>query len=216
MRDIGFYVADISMENAISGFLSRPDFHLPHNLGTRKFQFDAREDMLRAGGHDPGLYSIGHDLIQIFRTSHEKVVVILDAEWQGAPPPQVIQQQLSERILKTGWTPDRFKVIVIDPELEAWIWQRNQRVAKQLKFNSVAEMVGVVVSTGIAWPDEAPKPARPKEALEAIARNRRIGWSSAIHRSITENVTLVGCQDPSFIELRDTLQAWFPPSATAS
>lgn len=215
MRDCVFYVADISMEGAFRGFLSRPDFHLPHNLGTRRFRFDPSEDLFRAGGHDPGLFSTGHELIQTFRTSHERAVVVLDAEWDGAPEPQEIQEDLTERIAKYGWPRDRFKVIVINPELEAWIWQRNQRVATPLRFNSVNEMVGAVTACGIAWPDGAPKPIRPKEALEAVAKSQRIGWSSAIHRSVTQSVTLAGCQDASFLELRDTLRGWFPQEAGA-
>ena len=214
-RELGFYVADLSMENAISGFLTRSDFHLPHNLGTRRFQFDPKEDMFRAGGHDPGLFSTGHDLVNTLWASHEKVVVVLDAEWDGSPGAATIQAELTARIVSRGWPMDRFKVIVIDPELEAWIWQRNQRVATPLRFNSVADMVNVVTSSGIAWPADAPKPSRPKEALEAVARSQRIGWSSAIHKSVTMSVTLIGCKDPSFVELRQTLQEWFPQEAIA-
>lgn len=215
MRDCVFYVADISMEGAFAGFLSRPDFHHPHNLGTRRFQFDPNEDMFRAAGHDPGLFSTGHELLRPFLRSHERAVVVLDAEWDGAPTPLEIQRDLTDRIVATGWSPERVQVIVIDPELENWIWQRNQRVATPLRFANVNEMVGVVVSSGFDWPANAAKPNRPKEALEAIAKNRRIGWSSAIHRSVTQSVTLVGCRDAAFLELRDRLQLWFPPGGQA-
>ena len=55
------------------------------------------------------------------------------------------------------------------------------------------------------------KPSSPKAALEAVATRRRgIGFSSAIHKSITATVSLVKCQDAAFLELRQTLQRWFP------
>ena len=101
------------MENAVGGFLSREDFHLPHNLGTRRFRFDAEEDLFRAAGNDPGLFSTGHDLIQTFRPTHRKAVLILDAEWAGSPGAMAIREDLTERILKTGWHVDSFRVIVI-------------------------------------------------------------------------------------------------------
>jgi hypothetical protein len=106
-------------------------------------------------------------------------------------------------------------VICIEPELESWIWQRNNRVAAPLGFGGVDEMIAEVRAAGLDWPDGQSKPTRPKEALEAVVRRRGIGWSSAVHRSITANISLIGCLDPAFAALREVLQQWFPSGDAA-
>lgn len=211
MRDIVFLVADLSMQEALRGFLTRDDFHRDYNLGIRPFEFDPRQDLFYAAGlNDPGLYAEGHSILAPLQQTHQRAVVIQDAEWDGSPGAAEICAGLTDRIASTGWPTDRFTVICIEPELETWIWQRNNRVAAPLKFGGVDEMIAAVRNAGFEWLDGNPKPTRPKEALAAVLRQRRIVWSSAIHRSITTNVSLVGCQDPAFLLLRSALQAWFP------
>lgn len=215
MRDLVVFVADLTMENAIEGFLKRPDFHRPYNLNTCAFDFDPSEDLVRIPGNDPGVFSKGHEWLQAYRNRHRHAVVILDREFSTQLDGAALRGDLSRRILLTGWEAERFRVVVIDPELEAWIWQRNQRVAAPLGFGSVEEMIEAIRDAGLKWLDGQSKPTRPKEALEAVVRRRGIGWSSAIHRSITSSVSLIGCQDPAFVELRSALQEWFPGGAPA-
>lgn len=208
--------ADSTMKQALLGFLTRNDCFRHYNLGTAHFQFDPNEDLFSSATMDPGTYTTGEELLRPFQTTHRHAVILLDADWDGSPGAATIRSDLTTRILSTGWAADSYKVIVIEPELESWIWQRNQRVATALNFNSVPEMVTAVRAAKIDWPDEQAKPSRPKEALEAVAtRKRKIGFSSALHRSITSTVSLVGCQDAAFLELRQTLQTWFPAEGQA-
>jgi hypothetical protein len=135
--------------------------------------------------------------------------VVLDAQWEGSPGTQIITEQLSSRILLTGWLKENFQVIVIDPELENWIWQRNENLAQFLRFenkNKLAEDPDVQRN----WPQEKPKPEYPKELLETVLRKHNIRRSSALYRQITSKVSIKGCQDSAFLLLRDTLQRWFP------
>ncbi len=213
MRHLVIFVADLTMEKAIEAFLRRPDFHAPYNLNTRPFEFDPAEDLIRIPGCDAGVFSKGHEWLQAYRGRHRHAAVVFDREFGTGRDASELRDELSGRILRTGWNADLFRVVVIDPELEAWIWQRNQRVAAPLGFGSVAEMLEAVRGAGLEWLDGQPKPTRPKEALEAVVRRLGIGWSSAIHRSITGSVSLVGCQDPAFLELRHALQHWFPSGA---
>lgn len=211
MRDIVFLVADLSMQEALRGFLTRDDCYRDFNLGTCPFEFDVSQDLFYAAGlNDSGLYTDGHNILAPLQCTHHRAIVIQDAEWEGSPGANEICAGLTSRIASTGWPTDRFRVICIEPELETWIWQPSNRVAAQLRFSSVAEMIAEVRAAGIEWPDGSPKPHRPKEALEAVVRRRGLGWSSAVHRSITTKVSMKGCQDPSFLDLRDTLQRWFP------
>ncbi len=215
MREIAFLVADLSMQEALRGFLTRADFHRGYNLGTRHFEFDPRRDLFYAAGlNDPGMYTDGHNILAPLQRTHHRAIVIQDAEWDGSPGATAICEGLTERIAATGWPTDRFRVICIEPELENWIWQPSNRVATTLWFGSVDEMIAEVRAAGLEWPDGQTKPTRPKEALEAVVRRRSIGWSSAVHRSITAKVSLNGCCDPALLGLREALQQWFPTGDT--
>ncbi len=216
MRDIVFLVADLSMQEALRGFLSRNDFHRDYNLGVRPFDFDPSRDLFYAAGlNDPGMYTDGDNILAPFQRTHRHAIAIQDAEWDGSPGAAVICADLTTKIAATGWSLDRFRVICIEPELETWIWQRNNRVAQPLGFASVDEMIAAVRAAGLEWSDGHAKPRRPKEALEAVVRRRGIGLSSSIHRSITERVSLNGCQCPALLGLRDALRQWFPSGDAA-
>ncbi|MGO9060067.1 MAG: methylation-associated defense system protein MAD4 [Candidatus Binataceae bacterium] len=211
MRDCVFFTADSTMKQALLGFMTRNDRFAHYNLGTAPFAFDPNEDLFSSATMDPGTYTTGEELMRPFQKTHRHAVLMLDAQWDGSPGAAAIRTDLSNRILVTGWPADAFKVIVIEPQLEAWIWQRNQRLATALKFGSVAEMVKAVHDAKVDWPNGQAKPSRPKEALEAVAtRKRKIGYSSALHRAITTTISLAGCRDNAFLELRQTLQRWFP------
>ena len=211
MRDCVFFTADSTMKQALLGFLTRKDCFSHYNLGTAPFLFHPNEDLFSSATMDPGTYTTGEELMRPFQKTHRHAVLMLDAQWDGSPGAAAIRTDLSNRILVTGWPADAFKVIVIEPELEAWIWQRNQRLATALKFGSVAEMVKAVHDAKVDWPNGQAKPSRPKEALEAVAtRKRKIGYSFALHRAITATISLAGCRDNAFLELRQTLQRWFP------
>ncbi len=211
MRDCVFFTADSTMKQALLGFMTRNHRFAHYNLGTAPFAFDPNEDLFSSATMDPGTYTTGEELMRPFQKTHRHAVLMLDAQWDGSPGAAAIRTDLSNRILVTGWPADAFKVIVIEPELEAWIWQRNQRLATALKFGSVAEMVKAVHDAKVDWPNGQAKPSRPKEALEAVAtRKRKIGYSSALHRAITTTISLAGCRDNAFLELRQTLQRWFP------
>lgn len=215
MRDLVVFVADLTMEKAIETFLTRPDFHRPHNLNVRSFAFDPATDLIRIPGNDAGVFTKGHEWVREFAGGYRHAVLVFDREYGTDADATALRNDLCARVCATGWDAARFCVVVIDPELEAWVWQRNQRVAAPLRFESVPDMVAAVRAAGLEWPDDQAKPARPKEALRAVVRQRGIGWSSAIHRSVIASVSLVGCQDLAFVELRTALQRWFPVGGVA-
>src|SRR5262249_32763761 len=136
MRDCLFWVADSRIKQVILGFLKRDDCFRDYNLGTAPFQFNENEDLFSSPTLDPGTYKNGQEFVRLYQRSHRNAVVILDSEWDGSPGAVVIRENLSARIVSTGWTIDHFRVIAIEPELETWIWQKNQRVANALGFGS--------------------------------------------------------------------------------
>lgn len=215
MRDVVFFVADGTMERTLCAFLIRRDRHLPYNLDTRPFLFDPAEDLIRIPRNDAGVFGSAPEWVRARAGKHEHAVVLLDRDYGTQHSATFLRDDLTDRIRQSGWPPERFRVIVIDPELEAWIWQQNQRVATCLGFGTLRELTAVLNGAGYTWADAGPKlsPDRPKEALEAVLRHRRVGFSSKFHVAIVASVTVARCVEPAFAELRQTLQTWFPPEA---
>jgi hypothetical protein len=209
MRDCVFLVADSNMEAAFQGFLGREKFWLGLDCG--EFLFDPTEDLFPAAGdNDPGLFTRGHELLKPYCKTHRHGVIVLDAAWEGSPGATQIHQHIAANITGTGWQPDCTAVIVIDPELENWFWQRaNPHVAKALGFADASLMVAHPL-LATHWPATKGKPDQPKECLEAVLKDRRKARSSALYKKVTAKVGTRGCKDDAFQSLRETLQAWFP------
>lgn len=208
MRDCIFLLADTNMHAAFEGFFSRPGFH--KSLGCGEFDFDPRLDIkVAAGDNDSGLYTRGHELLRTFHQTYRRAVMVLDAEWEGSPSAEAIKEHITRQIQTTEWENGTFRVIVIDPELENWIWQRNDHVARGLGFDSM-QVLMEDPDIQRAWPKDSPKPNQPKDILELLLRKRRIPRSSAIYRKITSQVSVRNCQDTAFQELTCTLRTWFP------
>lgn len=208
MRDCIFLLADKNMQAAFEGFLGRAGF--AQSLGCGAFAFDPRHDIIvAAGDNDPGLYTRGHELLRPYQTTHRRAVVVLDAEWEGSPGKDAITEHLAENLNSTGWAEGACAVIVIDPELENWIWQQNDHVARGLGFGSSNELMADP-DLQEAWPAAQSKPSSPKEILETLLKKRRIPRSSAIYKQITSQVSVRRCQDTAFQAMAETLRAWFP------
>ena len=143
-------------------------------------------------------------------TTHRNAVVVLDAKWEGSPGAANIRTHIESMLSANGWGVDRFAVIVIDPELENWIWQRSIHVAKEIGFDGIDDMYSDI-DLRRAWPDEQYKPTSPKETLEIILRKKRIPRSSAIYKNITAQVSVSDCRDSAFLHLVGKLREWFPP-----
>lgn len=101
-------------------------------------------------------------------------------------------------------------MIVLDPELEVWVWSESRHV------DDVLGWVGMPTALR-AWLHEQghlsqgeTKPRRPKEAMEAALREVQLPRSSSLYRHLAERVSLRGHSEPAFCELLNTLRAWFP------
>lgn len=207
MRDCIFLLADKNMEAAFTGFLTRDGFDL--SLGTRRFAFDQTQDIIVESGSDPGVFQRAHELLRLYLHTHRFAVIVLDHAWDGSPDVEVIEQTMKGNMLSSGWHADRVVVIVIDPELETWLWQDSPHVATALRFTQHLSLRQWLESQGL-WDTTAAKPSDPKRAVEVTLRVSRTPRSSAIYRQITHRISVQACSDPAFIKLRATLRQWFP------
>ena len=129
---------------------------------------------------------------------------MIDADWDGSPGAVSIREHVSQR-LAPGWK--EFAVIVIEPELEAWLMTTNEHLART--FRCPENYREILAAAGM-WPTSAAKPPRPKEALEHLRQRHRARATNAEFGKLAEKMSVRQCQDPAFTQLRDQLRAWFP------
>ena len=205
-KDCIFLLADKQMESAFKGFLGRNNFQL--SLGIRSFTADIIVD---AQNGDPGLYKRGHEFLQLYHRSHQYAVVVLDNAWEGSPGPARIRETIKRNLTRNGWREDNVEVVVIEPELEVWLWQDSPHIAQVLRFDHQPfPSLRQWLEDQRLWNTTDLKPAQPKEAFQLVARKADLPLSGAIYGHITRLVSVHRCEDLAFCLLRDTLQRWFP------
>jgi hypothetical protein len=121
---------------------------------------------------------------------------------------QEIENEMEEA-LGNHWG-ERGSVVVIEPELDIWVWSDSPHVDRVLGWaDRTPNLRNWIVSQGYMLPDQE-KPIRPKEALEKALYVAKKPRSSAIYQSLAERVSLARCSDRAFKKLRETLRRWFP------
>jgi hypothetical protein len=132
---------------------------------------------------------------------------MLDSAWTGSPGPDKIREKIS-RSLRELWEEHETAVIVLDPELEVWLWQGDSpHVAAAL--GCPPDYRQILARSG-HWPTDRAKPADPKAAHEYLYRRHGADKSRAVFRRLAGKISARGCTDPAFLTLRDTLRDWFP------
>src|SRR5262245_62136296 len=110
------------MELMVRGFFGKEKFHL--SLGCGEFDFDPSRDIVRGMG-DPDVHTKASELLSQHRSTHRRVVVMLDSgqSWSPSPPDEQINANITAQI-EPFWPPDQHVVILIEPELEVWLWHK--------------------------------------------------------------------------------------------
>ncbi len=209
-RDLVVLTADKDAETALRTVLRRTEA-----LGVR--EIDA--EFFVHPERDPGVLARADDFLRPFLRSHQYALVMLDREGCGRErrTPEELQRAIETALEKSGWR-QRATAIVVDPELEAWVWADSRHVAEALGWPDFGELRRFLQSKGFT--PVTGKPAKPKEAMEAALRQVRRPRSSSIYAEIAEKVSLLRCHDAAFRRLRDALRQWFhrgnaPPGCSA-
>ena len=113
-----------------------------------------------------------------------------------------------------GWE-ERAAVIVIDPELENWVWSDSPKLAAELGWTDQPMVLRAWLrQNNFLDHEDSIKPKRPKEAMDAVLKEMKKPRSSAIYFAIANAVNFRHCQDASFLKLKETLQSWFSTART--
>jgi len=113
----------------------------------------------------------------------------------------------SEELDKSGWN-GRSAVVVLNPELEIWVWGQSPHVPQL--FGTDWQIIRELGRRTRYWQEGATKPSHPKELLETVLRHTGKRRSAALFVQLGRKVGLKGCQDESFRRFCTILQQWFP------
>ena len=201
MIDLVCLVADKNMQAGIDGILRRPQA-----LGIREIQFET----IVHPRHDPGCFHEASELLAGYRGQATNALIVLDLAWDGAPATagDQMEEQLESSLATAGlaaWA----RAVVIDPELEVWIFSDSPHVETALGWRHDMGSLRAVLARQGLWPADRAKPQDPKAAFEWVLRKARKPRSSSIYRELSRSVSLERCSDRSFLRLKGLLLGWF-------
>lgn len=202
MKDLLCLAADKNIEAALRGLLGRPAA-----IGLRAVSFEVQVHPRR----DPGCFHEAHEFLRPFRESYRHALVVFDRDWEGVPAQAAtaLEDAVRARLGGDGWA----DVVVIDPELEVWVWSDSPHVDDCLGWRERNPNLRSWLAQRDLWPAGSAKPRDPKLAVEQALAAVKLPRSSAVYGNLAGRVSVERCTDASFTRLRARLHAWFPLEA---
>jgi hypothetical protein len=200
MKDLFILVADKNAEYALKGALARHQA-----LGIRPIQFEIRTHV----GRDGGARKSGAEVLALQRNQYRHGLLVLDFEGCGTDLQNaaLLEAELDSK-LTAKWANAAAKAIVIEPELDIWVWGSDNAIEAAIDWPAGKKIRDWLREQGFAF-DANEKPIRPKEALEAALSIPKQPRSSALYQHIASSISLARCSDEAFIRLRTKLREWF-------
>ena len=202
MRDLVVLVADKNTQFTLQGLFSRN-----HSLGIRNIS--QTYDIFVHPQRDPGCYNQCVDFLRSFKSDYNYGLVVFDHEGSGQENKsrEELEAELEQKLTQAGWD-NRSAVIVLEPELESWVWSDSPHVERILGWEEQGTLRNWLTNRNFLTSEQI-KPQRPKEALETTLRFVSKPRSSSIYEQLAKNVGFLKCQDNSFLKLKGVLQSWF-------
>lgn len=178
----------------------------PKALGVRPIQ----REILIHPERDPGCFHDPHKLLDGYTHRATHALVVLDRDWVGAPSDDAAElERLLQASFSTRYAPDWAAAVVIEPELEAWVFSESPHVAETLAWAGTTEELRHALEAEGLWEAGRAKPGDPKRAMDWALRRARLPRSSSIFRALARQVSLRRCQDRAFLRLTGLLRGWF-------
>jgi len=203
MKDLIVLVADQDQEKTVIELLKRH-----RSLKIRPIAFEVQRHPER----DAGVFKNCDEFLKPFQREYRYALVMFDKEGCGQENVSVdeLQNQVQARLDASGWE-GRSAVVVLEPELEAWVFTDSPHIVEVLADGD-KDLFDKVLR---GKPKSAlGKPERPKEAMKEILAQKGIPWSSSLFQRLASQVSLQGCRDPAFLRFKELLRRWFPPEST--
>ncbi len=206
MKDLALLVADKNMEFTMRGLLGR---HL--SLAVRPLSFEIKVHP----GRDGGVRRSGAAALRPLRSQFQHALLMLDWEGSGADETTAValEQSLDAQLAPT-WG-GHGKAIVIDPEVDVWVWGSDNLMQSLLEWHGLRGIRDWLLEQEFELGENA-KPKRPKEAFEKVMSHLEKPRSSYFYGLIAGRISLERCEDPAFGRLQDALKGWFGSSLRRS
>ena len=201
-------VADADMAETLRAVLDRPK-----SLGIRPIQHEVDRHLDR----DPGCCTTASRRLRPYLSRYHKAMVIFDKDGCGREDDsrERIQMGVEQDLASNGWAGDRAKAVVIEPELEAWVWTGSRHVVDVLGWPHGYDHLKSWLGDRGLWLEGNAKPTNPKAAMKAVLRQTNKPHSAALFGELAKRTTWRGCQCPAFAELKSTLKRWFGDAQSA-
>lgn len=202
-KDLIILVADQDTKNLLDGLL--PRVHKIEKF--REFTFDIKVHINR----DNGVLTNGVSFLRNFLSTHCFAIAIFDFEGCGRENSQTryaIEDNFENDLVKNGWTTSNCASIVIEPEIESWIWVKSPHLPNAIDW-SLSDNVYKWLEDNKYISVGQVKPSRPKEAFEAALRVCSVARSPSLYKAIASKASYKHCQDVSLWKLIETLRRWF-------
>ncbi|MEI7834226.1 MAG: hypothetical protein WCJ56_13640 [bacterium] len=200
--DLVVLVADKNMEQSVSGLLARTS-----SIGISEI----KAEIITNPQKDSGCRVRPESFLRYYQNSAQYALVLFDYEGCGDSVncAEMLETQVENILTKNGW-PNRCGAVVINPELEQWVWTTSEEIPGILgQQRSYSEMLTHLQDSGFTFNADG-KPNRPKEAVELLLKQARIPRSSSIYGKLAAKVSLKYCTDRAFTKFTSLLQYWFP------
>lgn len=200
-KDLILLVADKNTDLGIRGLMSRPQA-----LGMRPVEGQVYVHPRR----DPGCVREAHEFLRPFIRDYRHAMVIFDRSGSGRErlSADALSDDVRGRLAANGWE-DRAEVIVLDPELEVWVFTSSPHVERCLGWRGGTPLQEWLERQSL-WIPGQPKPGNPREAMERALFEAKRPRSSSVYQCLGERASVLQCVDPAFRKFRDTLSRWFP------
>ena len=203
-KDLVVLVADKNMEFSMLGILQRPEA-----LGITEISYDIYPHIER----DPGCLHRGHDFLRPYVNKYRHALIMLDHQGCGKEdsPREVLEKEIEDRLSSSGWG-DRAAAVIIEPELENWLWSDSPEVDAALGWQGKSPSLRTWLKDQGFQETDLSKPIYPKEAVEKALKKVYKPRSSAIYHQIAGKVSFKRCMDSTFLKLIEKLTLWFKAS----
>lgn len=215
--ECAFLVADSAMEGVFKTFLGGEGAFA--KLGTRTFTYHVIQT---PGETDPDLFQRPDEVLEdqlISPETHPCVVVALDQRFDRGNPADLIRTTAKRRLERAGWNGAGIHIAVMEPELESWMWHNAEapmRVVEAAFRYDREHRGGISLRNRLMeqkhWPADQPKPTEPKATINWARGQYRNTNPRDIFCEIVAKIGINHCRDNTFLQLRESLQRWFPPA----
>ncbi len=205
MKELIVLAADKSIQQTIEALLARPDA-----LGIRPLA-RGNWDIVIQPQHDASLYLTAHEFLRPQSSRYRYALTVSDrhGSGRGEETREEMERSIEDRLAHSGWNENR-AAVVIDPELEVWVWSDSPQVEAVVGWKGhTLSLRHWLAEEGYLIEDQS-KPLSPQECLAKALRKARKPRSSSLFRELAEKVSFRRCTDPAFGKLCAVLREWFP------